>query len=510
MDPLNVTAETLDLMKIALSTPSESLRKTVTTGTGLVPFDLQAPAKNLYPVATPLRNAIPRVGGGVGTATNWKSIFSIAGSGYDSMGWVPEGQRAGRMSYSAVPKSASYKTLGEEDNMTFEAINAGKTFEDIISTGVVRILQKMMLKEENAIFGGNASVSLGIPATPTVSSSGTGGTLPTLTYDVAVVALTHEGYRNWVASGQVLATGVPLTQTVTGADGQTYVVKGGSSNKSVVATQAVTLGGHLFASTTAIPGAVAYAWYIGAAGAAKLEVVTTLNSVDFSTALAGTGQLLSAVIADNSINTLAFDGLLYTAINAFNTGGAGNAAYVKILPTGTAGTGSFLTSSGRGSVVEIDDMLLSMWNNFQVSPTVLWVNAQEIKNITSRVLTGASSAPLLRYDMAGDSKNPYALIANGVVEMYFNPYALNGGYKIPIKIHPLIPAGTIIGWSENLPAQYQNNETPNVAEMKIRADYYSLEWPIKTRAREYGVYAEEVLAVYAPFALGVIQNVGNG
>lgn len=509
MDAMNATQETLDLMKTALSTPSESLRKSITTGTGLVPFDLQAPAKNLYPVATPLRNVIPRVGGGVGTATNWKSIFSITGSGYDAMGWVPEGQRAGRMSYSAVPKSASYKTLGEEDNMTFEAINAGKTFEDIISTGVVRILQKMMLKEENAIFGGNNSVSLGVPATPTTSASGTTGTLPALTYDVAVVALTHEGYRNWIATGQVLATGLPLTTTVTGADGQTYVVKGGSSNKSVVATQAVTLGQILFASTTAIPGAVAYGWFVGASGASKLEAVTTLNSVAISAPLAGTGQLLSAIIADNSLNTLAFDGLLYTAINAFNTGGAGNAAYVKMLATGTAGTGTFLTSSGRGSVNEIDDMLLSMWNNFQVSPTVLWVNAQEIKNITTKVLTNASG-PLLRYNMDAGSTNPYAMVANGVVEMYFNPYALNGGYKIPIKIHPLIPAGTIVGWSENLPAQYQNNETPNVAEMKIRADYYSLEWPIKTRAREYGVYAEEVLAVYAPFALGVIANIGNG
>jgi hypothetical protein len=511
MEANNVTQETLDLMKSALTTPSDSLRKSVTVGTGLVPFDLQAPAKNLYPVATPLRNVIPRVGGGVGSATNWKSIFSVSGSGYDSMGWVPEGQRAGRMSYSAVPKSASYKTLGEEDNMTFEAINAGKTFEDIIATGVVRILQKMMLKEENAIFGGNLSVALGTPATPTTAVAGTTGTLPTLTYDVAVVALTHEGYRNWIATGQVLATGLATSQTVTGADGATYVVKGGSSQKSAVATQAVTLGQILSVSTTAIPGAVAYGWYVGGAGAAKLEAVTTINSATFSAPLAGTGQTLASITADNSKNDLAFDGLLYTAINAYNAGGAGNGAYVKMMATGTAGTGTPLTASGRGSVVEIDDMLLSMWNNFQTSPTVLWVNAQEIKNITSKVLSNASG-PLLRYNMPADGSGnqPYAIMANGVVEMYFNPYALNGGFKIPIKIHPLIPAGTVIGWSENLPAQYQNNETPNVAEMKIRADYYSLEWPIKTRAREYGVYAEEVLAVYAPFAMGVISNIGNG
>src|SRR5579864_3515296 len=34
----------------------DRLEKTISTATGLVAFDLQAPAKNLYPAATPLRN----------------------------------------------------------------------------------------------------------------------------------------------------------------------------------------------------------------------------------------------------------------------------------------------------------------------------------------------------------------------------------------------------------------------------------------------------------------------
>lgn len=423
------------------------------------------------------------------------------------MGWVPEGQRSGRMSYSSTQKAAAYKTLGEEDNVTFEAINAGKTFEDVIATGVMRILQKMMLKEENAIIGGNNSLALGTPTTPTLSAAGSGATLPTLTYSVIVVALTYEGWRNWVGTGSSIVTGLPTSQVVTGADGQTYTVNGGSSNKSAAATQAVTLGQILSCSTPAVLGAVAYAWFTGAAGAEKLELVTTINSATFSAPLAGTGQAATVITADKSQNTLAFDGLMYSA---FNNAGAGN-AYVKSLAIGTPGTGSFLTSSGRGSIVEIDDMLVNMWNNYQVSPSVLWCNAQEIRNITNKVLSSASG-PLLRYTSVGDGagNNPYAIMANGVVEAYFNPFALNGGFKMPIKIHPLLPPGTIIAWNENLPAQYQNNETPNVAEMKIRADYYSLEWPLRTRAREYGVYAEEVLAVYASFAMGIINNVANG
>ena len=90
------------------------------------------------------------------------------------------------------------------------------------------------------------------------------------------------------------------------------------------------------------------------------------------------------------------------------------------------------------------------------------------------------------------------------------PFALDGGYKIPVKIHPFMPPGTIVGWAENLPAQYQSSNVPNVAEVKTRRDYYRMDWPLKTRAYEFGVYAEAVLAVYAPFAMGVIGNIANG
>ena len=180
------------------------------------------------------------------------------------------------------------------------------------------------------------------------------------------------------------------------------------------------------------------------------------------------------------------------------------------MATGTAGTGTVLTASGRGSVTEIDTMFQTMWDNFELSPTVLYVNSQELKNITTKVLTN-NSGPLLRYETPADgSAGEYQLTASGVIQYYYNPFAINGGLRIPIRIHPRVPPGTIIGWAENLPIQYQSNEVPNVAEVKVRQDYYQIDWPIVTRQRQVGVYAEEVLAVYAPFAMGVISNIGNG
>lgn len=504
MSVINPTAETLALTKAALGSPQvDDLRKGVTIATGLTWYDLQAPAKNLYPIITPLRNAVPRVHRPKsGPATNWKQVSSLVGSGFDGMGWVPEGQRSGTMSYVTANKAATYVTLGEEDFLTFEAEAAAVGFEDENAMVTMRLLQKMMRKEESAILSGNGGgVQLGTVGTVTLTSSGSGQTLPTATYYVKCVALTQEGYNNCAGSA---SNGVPVTKTITGADGKQFTLNGGSSAVSAEANQAVTLGAYLFGSVTPIQGAVAYAWFIGSSsGGETLQLITTINSFSLGVALVAGRQAVSAVGAtDCSSNpSLAFDGLMTQTLNTANLG------YVNIFATGTAGTGTVLTSSGKGSVNEIDAMLLSMWQNYKVGPTVIYVNAQEQKNITSKVLNG-SSAPLLRYN--NDGKGEYALTAGGMIEYYYNPFNSDGGYKIPIRIHPDLAPGTILAYCERLPAWYQSNEVPNVAEVITRRDYYRMDWPLRTRQREYGVYAEEVLAVYATFALGILTNIGNG
>lgn len=503
----NPTKETMDLFKTALGAPIDeaSLQKNITISTGLTAYDLQAPAKNLYPIITPIRNSIPRVSRpNPGPATNWKQITALVGSGFDGMGWVPEGQRSATMSYVTANKSATYVTLGEEDNLSFEAEAAAQGFEDINATATMRLLQKLMRKEESALLAGNAGgVALGTPGTVVLSASGTGATLPAATYFVQVVALTQEGYNNCQGA---IANGIPVSKSITGADGSTFTLNGGSSAITTEVSQAVTLGQTLFGSVPAIQGAVAYAWFIGVTGNSKrLQQITTINSFAQSAPLNATTQtvtLSGADTTDRSANTtLAFDGLMTQTFNSSNLG------YVRTLATGVAGTGTVLTSSGAGSVVEIDTMLLSMWNNYKVGPTVIYVNAQEQKNITSKVLNG-TSAPLLRY--MPDKGAEYSLTAGGQIEYYFNPYSTDGGYKIPIRIHPDLAPGTIMAYAERLPIWYQSNEVPNVAEVLCRRDYYRIDWPLRTRRREYGVYAEEVLAVYATFACGIITNIANG
>lgn len=493
----NIAGEILRAAGAFSGAQGDAIAKAISTATGLIAFDLQAPAKNLYPVVTPLRNRIPRVGGGVGTATNWRQVSAITGSGFDNIGSVPEGQRAGQMSYTTATKSASFATLGEEDQVTFEAIGAARTFEDIQATMAMRLLQKTMLKEEVTILAGNSSLQLGTPATPALATATSAGATINITCSVIVVALTLQGFYNSSVSG-----GVATSKTVTGADGKTFAVNGGSSMKSAAGSQAVSTGNNLTGTVTAVVGAVAYAWYVGVVGSETLQAITPINSV-LLTSLTSSGQNASAVTADCSTNSTDFNGLLTTALTA------GNNAYVKTLATGTAGTGTVLTSSNRGSVVEIDTMLQSMWDNFQVSPTVLFMNSQQIKDVTTKVFSGSSNTSLLSYRQDPEGGG-YQIDAGGMISTYYNPFLLDGGTRIPVKIHPKVPAGTILAWAENLPAQYMSSEVPNVAEIKMRQDYYALDWPPVTRARQRGVYVEEVLAVYAPFAMGVINNVAPG
>jgi hypothetical protein len=506
---MNVTAETMALMKAALSNSSADLAKAVTTGQGLTFYDLEAPAKNLYPTITKLRNMTPRVGrpAGYGTACNWKVVQAITGSGFDAMGWIPEGQRSGAMSYTTANMSAPYITLGEEDYLTFEAEAAAEGFEDLNATVSMRLLQKTMRKEETGLLAGNSTLALGTPATPTLSApANTGSTLPSGTYSVIVAALTLEGYLNCKGNA---ANGFTPSKTITGMDGQTYTLNGGNSNKSANATQVVTVNSTMLAATvTPILGAVAYAWFVGSAGSETLQAITTINSATFSAPLASGRQAATTVTGDNSNNgALAFNGYL---VNAFQGG------TVITQATGTAGTGTPLTPSGRGSIVEIDSMLKGMWDSYRLGPTVIFVSSQEQQNITNKVLSNGS-APLLRYDVSATPGQPYAISAGGQIRYYYNPYTgggmesgPGGGDTIPVVAHPDLCPGTIFAHCEKLPEWYQSNEVPNVAEVITRRDYYRVDWPLKTRRREYGIYAEEVLAVYAQFALGVVTNIANG
>ena len=134
-------------------------------------YDLEPAAKKLYPLITPLRNSISRVGGGVGTAVHWLSVTGINVARLSP--GVSEGHRGGQVSLSTTSNMAAYKTLGHESFVTFEAEESGLPGTDNRALAILTTLQSLMQSEEMVLLGGNSDLALGQPPSrPWLSSPG--------------------------------------------------------------------------------------------------------------------------------------------------------------------------------------------------------------------------------------------------------------------------------------------------------------------------------------------------
>ena len=501
------TAETLALLKASQANPSDELRKAWTQSasavSGITAYDLEAPAKQLYPVITPLRNELPRVSGKGGIQAAWRAVTGVntarTGSPY-----VSGGNRSGVITTTTADYTAAYKGLGLEDSVTFEADYAAENFQDAKALAVEGLLRAMMIAEEKIILGGNNSLSLANTPTPTLSSANTGGTLTGNTsYGVGCVALTFEGFLN--AS---LTTGVIQSFTRTNADASTDTISGGTALPATQAnlTHACTANtATISAYVTAVAGAVGYAWFWGAnSGNLTLGAITTINSVLITADATGVAVSPGVVnyqglaATNNSTNTLAFDGLLTIASSSTLN------SYQATMATGTAGTGTPLTSDGAGGITEIDTALKHFWDSYRLSPDTLWVNSQEMNNIGKKILAGASNAAQ-RFVFNADQ----GMVGGGImVRSYLNKFGMDGAQELKIRLHPNMPAGTMLFTTNRLP--YPLSNVTNVMQMRMRRDYYQIEWPLTTRKYQYGIYEDGVLQHFFPPSMGIITNIANG
>lgn len=504
---MSTTQETLDMLKTAQANPDDLIKSFVQPGTsttGLQAYNLEAPSKKLYPILTPLRNSIPRVSGGYAIQANWKSITNINVNNVRA--GVAEGARGGVIDYSIQEKFAAFRGIGLENNVTFEANYASKNFEDMKALAVQQSLEGLMVQEERLLLGGNTSVTIAKPATATLTNAAAGAETAGGVYHVHAVALGLQAYLDvtGVNNGSigsyfdVSTAQVPASITRTNADGSTTTFGGGSSQASTVANSAtLTAGDKLTMTTPVVAGAVGYAWFVGlASNTPTLVGVTSINSFVMTTDPVTTYQAVTAFLsADNSKSAYEYDGLLYQAW------ASGSGAYIANQATGTVGVGTGLTSDKAGGIVEIETAFVNFYNKYRLSPTVMYVSSQELVNITKSII-GNNGAPLLR--LTTDALNPSAVQAGLVVGEYLNKVT---GQKVAIRVHPNLPAGTIFFFTEKLP--YPMSNVGNTTQVLLRQDYYQLEWPLRTRKYEYGVYADGVLQSYAPFSMGIITNIGN-
>ncbi len=480
------------------------------TGSGLTYYDLEREAKLLYPVLAPIRKRMARVGlrpgqQGSGLACHW-NIVTNPNSG-NVIASVSEGKRGGTLTPATAPKISTYKGIGLENVVTWEAEYASEGYDDLRALAQRTSLDSLILAEEPMLLWGNSGTSgVGLqfhqtpkPAGTQQESEGspttTGSLASAATYYLYCVALSHMGWVQATAAGKVVPTVVRRN-----ADWSTDTIPAGAAQISA-ASNAITVTsadsvGSIVATVEAVPGAAGYAWFLGAsagAGNAFFAGVTTLNTTVLTAVPADTEQAANYTGSGNdySFNPLAFDGLIPQAL-------ASN-GYFKSLD------GAPLTGDGANGIVEINAVLKYMWDTYKISPTRMYGGSGVVDSIVKIALSSASNAGfLIMLQNAVDSVGN--LVIGTAVAQYVNRFAFGGAKPIPLEIHPNMPDGHLFFDLEVNPYP-----TANIAQarcVRTRRDYFQVIWPIRTRQYENGIYGDECLQVYVPYGMALISNIG--
>ena len=492
---------------------------TITQATGLLWYDLRPVVQLLYPFKEliPEISRLPRVSADGGNAFHWKRITAI-NPGAIALG-VSEGNRGGRISLSEEDQQAVYKTLGLESSVTFEArLGAENLSPDALGVAVQSTLRSVMIGEEQALILGNASSALGTTPTPTLAASGTTGTWAAGTAYVACVALAGYGWLNSAPYNSASQTGgVPGQITKTNADGSVDTFGGGSAKPSAVASVTVTASQLVSATVAVVPGAVAYAWFAGtSASALYFRGVTTSNMAVVGGPGASTSQPLTALqvsgsYQDNSANVLLPDGVLSQIFGTVFGAAPGTAmatnpnlpsnvstsqggSLIYTAPAGNTG----LTISGT-NIGEFDAVLRAAYDQYKIGFDRILMSAADIQNFMGTML-GQNAAAAFRIFFDADAETG-RIVAGRRVTSYLNKWF---GNTLDIEVHPFLPPGTVLFWSDRTP--YELSGVANLLEAHVRQDYYQIQWPFQTRRYEYGVYCDEVFACYFTPAFAAITN----
>ena len=232
-----VNEETIALVRAVKQ--AQQTRAGITSQSGFNFYLLEAPAKAIVPVITPLRNMLPRRAGKGAPSVNWKAITSFDTN--RSLGTLSEGAVPTSVNYQVANMNNLMATLALSNSVTFQAQWRSRGLEsDLRARRTAELLYQLMMLEERWLL--TASQLLMPPPLPILATAATGGTVAANTYWVQVTAVN--------ANGESLPTTLPATAT--GLPTGTVVTTG---TTSTIALQVLT-----------VPNAVSYNVYIGSGG----------------------------------------------------------------------------------------------------------------------------------------------------------------------------------------------------------------------------------------------------
>ncbi len=495
---------------------------TISQATNLLWHDVSNVVQFLYPYKqlTPIISSLPRVQGD-GSAYSWKRITSINPNNISA--GVSEGNRGARIGLTEQDLTAAFKTLGLESSVTFEARLGGRQLTpDNMGTAVYSTLRSLRIQEEQIVVNGNSSIPLGTTPTPTMTATGADGTFGAVPVYIGVVALTGMGLQGYRTYNSTTSTGgVPGRITKTNADGSSDTFGGGSAAPSAIATITPGATEHIVATVAAVTGAVAYAWYVGTTNAAAsmyLAGISQSNRVVLLSAPASTNQPMSALYVsaaavDNSTNVLIPDGIINQIWGAAGPDPGRNMATSTTTVSGItySNSGSILYAMAAGNtgltidgsdIAELDAVFEAAWEQYKLGYSKIMMSARTMLQTFGVMLNAANSGNASWRMLFDADETTGRIVAGRKVTSYQNKFT---NETLDVCVHPYIPPGMIILWSDRIP--YEVSNLNNLFEARVRQDYYQIPWPLATRRYEYGVYVDETFPMYFAPAFGMIYNI---
>lgn len=455
---------------------------TVASPGNLHPYDLEAPAKQLVPRFTPLRNELPRQRG-QGTAREYRRILGYSNSGMGGVanlvpffnsesdsGTPTFGslalRRGQKISYAMDVHTANYMEMSLSDMVTWKAYFTDLGFENVRELSQMALLWAHLLGEERAMLYGRGA-------------SGSG-------YEGAVAAPTYSTPTN-AGSGSSLGTGVYKIKLTS------YTGTGESLPGSEVTSASITAGNTLSVPVTVQPtGAIAYGVYMTAAGGSTNTetfqgfFIPTSGNIVINAYVAG-GAVVPA--ADGSFNANGYDGFLSVLTDPTQ---AGYAARFDVTYPGMNIAGNTTAANNVGDK-PWQDAFASLYASVYADPEEAWLAAPQRRQITDFLRTANTTAAAYRLTI--DNSGATDMQIGGMVTGIVNESSPTARI-VDLRVHPYMPAGASFIRQRVLPIPDSGiGDTTTVTAVQ---DYMSVDWPQIQFTYDASTYWYGTLVHYAP------------
>ena len=487
-----ISDATVQLVRDAMADTTRA----ITTATGLIGYELEAPAKVVVPVVTPLVNMLPRRKGSGIDIVHWKAITSFDTA--RNWGTLADGGTPAQVSYSVAQMQNSIQTISLMNQVSFQAQWRGRSLEaDVRARRTAELLYQVKITEERWVLG--ASAYLMTPPKPVLATATTGGAVAAATYWVQVTAHNAQGETLASNAASITTTGATSTISVTiftVPNAATYNVYMGSG-ATLPATSAMWLQAGISGASAPQPNTGASVTLAdgltvmpsGEVQPAYFTVVQTAAVATAGTALSTVAANTAKTFVDGSGNILMWDGLIAQAINNQGTGNGATLGAQVAQPA---------AANGVLALSDIDNLLTSMYLQAAGDPDYMVMNPLDNIKLTNLVV----NAGQLRYVVDSQGGDSGDLTAQYRVTRYLNK---STGKEMPIILDRFCPQGHILFLPMSIP--FPVPEVSNAIEVETNQEYWGVDFAITDSNFKFANYVDETVKVYFLGGLGLLRGI---